>query len=530
MTARTHRSSPGYLGRFLGAELASVHTSDGVEQGVVIVWERAVEVRGPVGRRLLPRAGVRRVHNVRGGSTDGIALDTSGGEVQVVGHDLTGLRLGLARWGVFDGFDASQVPDQPVWGGGPAWSDSAAGRDSGVVVAGPDGVWFLSRGTGGGGWSADWASVETWGPAGLKTATGHRVDGPGVARVRAVRAAVLAELSASDVGLVVPVRLGWMRVPHALAVTAGGLALVPVGFWGRWLGHSHVVEWDAVGSMHALGYGGVRVSTDRGVWRLDTELASSLVAELRRHRMAAAHRVDEAWRLKGRDELGWAVEARAGADAHRSWGRVRFDGGRMALELPSGTVSWSIADVSWWPRSSRPVSVMMDTPDGTRELRPVGGARVLHEWARRLGPPRAEAEQESGAGTRVRNRDGRPYQRRDTRIDVVLDAWLDECGGVPDTAPGRATRAVEVAMSSAVVRWTGPLRVGQEVGLAIGLGGVPIATRARVVRRVREDVWALVFLSPPGALVHRIGTRVRARERHEHARQRVEHIPLTAGG
>ena len=120
--------------------------------------------------------------------------------------------------------------------------------------------------------------------------------------------------------------------------------------------------------------------------------------------------------------------------------------------------------------------------------------------------------------------------RRDIRIPLTLDTWLNPNGAVPDTAFARATQTIEVSMSSAVVRWTGSLEVGQEVGLAVGLGGPPIATRARVARRVCDDLWAVEFLSPPGALVHRIGSRVRAQEREDQATARSDDMPLAMPG
>jgi len=115
-------------------------------------------------------------------------------------------------------------------------------------------------------------------------------------------------------------------------------------------------------------------------------------------------------------------------------------------------------------------------------------------------------------------------------VGLVVDAWIDAHGRVPDPASSRLTHTVELAMSSVVVRWHGALQVGDEVGLALSVGGAPIATRARVARFLGSELWALEFVSPPGALVHRIGTRVRALERQEQGARRPEYVPLTAGG
>jgi hypothetical protein len=206
---------------------------------------------------------------------------------------------------------------------------------------------------------------------------------------------------------------------------------------------------------------------------------------------------------------------------------MRIGSGRVSLELAGRTIDLPLFEVAWSPGTSRPLRVTLESKTASWELRPIGGYRVLPDWSRMLGAPRPLEDAHADPSLAL---DRRAQRRRDTRMGLVVDAWIDELGRVPDPALSRLTHTVEVAMSSVVVRWEGALQVGHEVGLALGVGGAPIATRARVARFLGNGLWALEFVSPPGALVHRIGTRVREHERQERGSSRSEYVPLTVGG
>jgi len=501
-----------------------VTSQDGLEQGVVVLWGRALEVRGPVGRRVLPRTSVRAVQDVRGAHETGFVVDTGTDRLTFRGSGLAALGRRVAQWCADAPDDRVFGRDEAAWTGGWVFEDSADGRRAGLLCATSEDLLFLPHGKAGRPERWAWTDVAFSEAGHLVRASGATVQGDGVPRVRALQLAGGLGGPSGGIGLVARVTVGWMRARHLLAIGRDGLALTPEGRWGRLWSRSRTVPWSSVHVLRSVGPNTLAVGTPDGELRLVSPWASSLVAELRRQRLAVARRDDEVARSVGRRQAGWVVQARQGRSRSWEWARLRRDGPAMVLTRNREVVRLPLVDLGWRPLSDRPLTLAVTAGTHQWRLRPVGGHRFLPDWTRQVGPPLPEWTEDAVHVS------GRKERRRDTRIALAVDAWLHPRGGVPDTSPDRTSHTVEVSMSSVVVRWTGPLEVGQEVGLALGMGGPPIATRARVLRRVRDDLWAVGFVSPPGALVHRIGSRVRAQERADRATGRTEWVALTAEG
>ena len=140
MTTKTPILPPRNQGAFLGAVPARVLFDNSPSQGIVILWQRAIEVRGPHTRRVLPRSIVRNVHQIRGTRSPGLLLDTTAGRVQLEGPDLAHwghrLRCWIRQENLF------QVRE-PVWGGGTVKRKHRTGTRAGVLCASEDRVVFI---------------------------------------------------------------------------------------------------------------------------------------------------------------------------------------------------------------------------------------------------------------------------------------------------------------------------------------------------------------------------------------------------
>jgi hypothetical protein len=525
----THLSPPHTSrnqGQFLGAVAARVLAEDAPGEGIVVLWERAIEVRGPVGRRVLPRAAVRSVRIQHAAQSDVLVIESRSGTLQLQGPQLAPWGHRARDWA--DGADRFGSREC-LLGGGRAVRVEAGQRSHGALCCCTDRVVFVPDRDGEPLLAATWSEVR-------HSASGIRVgnstfSGPGVGALLALNLAgkTAAGPAVPQISMTTPVGVGWLRSPHMLAIRPEGLALVPTSWWSALWSVPRSIPWSDIRHIHPAGPGGFRLGLPELELRLDGPWNAGLVAELRRHRLAVARARDLEAAALGRARAGWVVQVRASRHSPWTWTRLRRTGGRIQLDAMGSSedgLSWTLSTASWQPVSDRPLTLAVQTPQGSFRIRPVGGHRFLPDWTRWMGAPVA-----AHAETAPHSRQGpRPQRRRDTRVALDLDAWVDPRGHLPDTSYERATTTVEVAMSSVVVVWPGPLKVGQEVGLALGLGGHPLATRARVARRVRDDLWAMVFVHPPAALVHRIGSRVRAREREDRSEQREETVPLTVGG
>lgn len=524
MTTKTTTTATRNQGAFLGATTALVSHKNKRFQGVLFLWERAIEVRGLQTRRVLPRANVRSVQPIGRKHAKGLTLHTDDGPWVLQGSDLAHWGQRVESW--IDG-KISYERSEATWGGGRVSRISASDTRSGVLCATNRRVLFFADEVAAPTLELAWSEL-TPSSSGIET-THARFTGPGTDAVVALLSAAGAEgtPAASSTTLCTRVLVGWSRVPHMLAVRPEGLALVPTSRWGRWWHAPQTLAWSDIVAMSAAGPHAIRIDLNNRHIRLENHAIHAVLAELRRVRLAAARVADRAAAAAGRISAGWVMQYRAARGESWRWAHVRRKGGDIVVDS-AGTkaIELPIAEASWWPTAERPLTLAVATPDKVLHIRPVAGNRLLPIWSRWLGTPvHAEVEQ-----LPVPPRPVSRESRRDIRIPLNLDTWLNPNGAVPDTAFARATQTIEVSMSSAVVRWTGSLEVGQEVGLAFGLGGPPIATRARVARRVCDDLWAVEFLSPPGALVHRIGSRVRAQEREDQATARSDDMPLAMPG
>jgi hypothetical protein len=323
------------------------------------------------------------------------------------------------------------------------------------------------------------------------------------------------------------VSVGWTRSPHVLAIRPEGLALRSTSRWGRWCSSASAIAWDDICALQPAGPSAIRITLSNRTIRLESPNIHAILAELRRIRHSVGRARDLQAVAEGRRAHGWVVQVRTTRSETWTWARLRRDGADVVVEARhTDPIRRTIADATWWPVTDRPLTLALATDAQVLHIRPVTGHRLLPTWTRWLGPPALmDAEPPTRAPANVRRE-----HRQDTRIPLALDTWLDPQGRVPDTTFDRATHTIEISMSSVVVRSTSRLVVGQEVGLAVALGGPPIPTRARVTRQVRDDLWAMVFVSPPAMLVHRIGSRVRAREREDQLGTRQAYMPLTMSG
>lgn len=496
----------------------------------MILWERALEFRGPGGRRLLPRATVHAVSLATCGGTEAMVLATAQADLQLVGAHVGPLAHRIGAWLGAPGA-SPYAEGERVLGGGRASLEADGQVQAAMVTASPTVVRVFLDGGGAPRWTLPWDAVAA-GP--VLPLAGGRLHGAGVDAVRA-----LALLARPDGGIPqrqvtfgVAVEVGWMRLSHVLVVGTAGLGLVPCGRWAALWSGSRRVPWSEVRSVEREGPHGLRMRVDGGDVLVELAEAAGVLAELRRQRLAHARSEDHRALAAGRAAAGWVVQHRIDDRQGWRWGRLVRDGADLVV-CAQGAMRpihrLRAADVRWWPQVDHPLTLVVEGPEARTQLRPVCGQRFLVDWTRWLGAPARGPE----GGAEV---DGpRPLaatgtRRRDTRIRQSLQAWLDPHGRVPDVDRPAPTHTLEIAMSSVVVRWPTTLPVGREVGLALDLGGLPLATRARVVRQVGPQMWALQFRSPPAALVHRIGSRVRAHERAELTASRTGGVPLSVGG
>lgn len=524
MTTKTTTTVPRNQGTFLGATTALVSHKNKRFQGVLFLWERAIEVRGPQTRRVLPRANVRSVQPIGREQAKGLTLHTNDGPWVLQGSD-------LAHWGhrveSWVSGKISYERSEATWGGGRVTRQTSDSTHAGTLCATDKRLLFFGDDADTPAMELSWSDL-TPSSSGLQTAHA-RFDGPGTDAIVALLSAARAEGTPATGAAIFSTRVlvGWSRAPHMLALRPEGLALVPTSKWGRWWHAPQTISWSDIVAMAAAGPQAIRIDLHDRHIRLENNAIHAVLAELRRIRLAAARVADRTAAAAGRTSAGWVMQYRAARGESWRWAQVRRKGGDIVVESAgSKAIRLPIAAASWWPTAKHPLTLAVSTPDKVLHVRPVAGNRLLPIWTRWLGTPvHAEVEQ-----LPVPPRPASRESRRDIRIPLNLDTWLSPHGAVPDTAFPRATQTIEVSMSSAVVRWTGSLELGQEVGLAVGLGGPPIATRARVARRVCDDLWAVEFISPPGALVHRIGSRVRAQEREDQATARSDDMPLAMPG
>jgi len=524
MTTKTTILPPRNQGAFLGAIPARVLFDNSPTQGIVILWQRAIEVRGPNTRRVLPRSIVRNVHQIRGTRSPGLLLDTTAGLVQLEGPD-------LAHWGhrVRSWINQENIfqTREPVWGGGTVKRKHRTGTSTGVLCATNERVVFLPSDAETPPESLAWA--ELFGPSMDGATDRPQFEGPGIDNLRALQLAIhpTSTRAPTATSMTARVYTGWTRSPQVLAIRPEGIALMSTSRWGQWWSQSLPIAWDDICALQPAGPQAIRITLPDRTIRLESPNIHAILAELRRIRHAIGRARDLQAAAQGRSQSGWVVQYRTSRSETWTWAQLQRDGAELVVTPANARpIRHTIAHASWWPVTDRPLTMAIASDEQLLHIRPVTGHRLLPTWTRWLGPPTRLDEAPT-----TRSTDG-PHaeHRQDTRIALALDTWMDPHGRMPDTAFERATHTIEISMSSVVVRCTSRLDVGQEVGLAIALGGPPIPTRARVTRQVRDDLWALVFVSPPAMLVHRIGSRVRAREREDQLLTRADYMPLTMSG
>jgi len=495
-------------------------------EAIVVLWQRAVELRCASGPRLLPRAIVRGVQVVPGPEGSSFLIHTEGGTVQLDGLDLAPFAHRMQVWLRREGRRAFR-PDEAVLGGGPGWLLESGARTNGTLMATPEGVVFMSS-EDAQWWRFPWSALSASTGPRLDALEGQCMGGDGVSAVLAARSTARSSDRRLPRALSLTVRAttGWGRGRVWLSVGPGGLASRPLRAWSRVLGTGTPQHWDwnaiqsirstgATSGLSVVGPGAMRTWTGIGL--------RALAGELKRTRWRAARSVAPMRPDRSAGTWEAAVEARPETPgAVWSWGRLVIRDGQLTF-TPAGAdrpaFVQPLAGLEWRPQSSgASSSVGLWLPQGRWSVRPPDGAGFLRTFASLAGAPRPIETPSSSE------------RRSGQRAMVDLPAWIDPWGRVPFVGPDRAVTVVEASVSGLVFRSHLPLKEGQEVGLALRAGGPVVATSATVVRELSPGTYAVRFLSPPASLVQRLGRLVRQLERDELEVRRDDHVPLTAGG
>ncbi len=467
MTTKTTTTPPRNQGAFLGATTARISFDNHQLQGVVFLWERAIEVRSPQTRHVFPRANVRNVQPIGRGNTKGLTLNTNTGPLVIRGAH-------LAHWGHrVDSWMNRKIPygrTESTWGGGRVTRSTPSGSTVGTLSATAERVWFFPSANGAQPTAIEWSELTV--TATVAYTENTRLTGDGIDSIYALMLAGKVDSSPASTQTVLTskVDVGWSRTPHMLAIRPEGLALVPTSRWGRWWNHPVTFSWHDIIAINAAGPQAIRIElSDRHI-RLESAEVHALLAELRRVRHAAARVNDRAAAVQGRTKAGWVIQVRAPESDSWRWAHMRREGGDIVVDSADrAPIRQPIGTASWWPTSDRPLTLAMATPRQVIHVRPVSGHRLLPIWSRWLGPPVHADVEPLPRLPRTESTES----RRDVRIPLAVHSWLDPNGAIPDTAFHRAESTVEVSMSSVVLRWPGALCVSQEVGLALALGGPP---------------------------------------------------------
>ena len=526
-TTTSHLRRRG-LGPFLAAGCGVVVDDDNRYEAVVVLWVRALELRSAMGPRVLPRGIVRGVRMASDSQGASLLILTEFGNLRIRGGDLEPLARRIEAW-LFPEGGREFGPEEPVLGGGLAQLSGLDSRTDGVLMAVPDGVVFASS-TDARWWRFRWSELSAVRGRGLETLKGLCMGGDGVAAVLAARAVAQGcdRRLPRALHLTTRAKTGWGSGSVWLAMGPRGVTSRPMRPWSRMFGSGTAQhwDWDAIQSIRGTGSrSGVTVEGPGGGRSWFGSGLRALAGELKRARWRAGRSVVLERPDRGNRRWEASLEARSDAQgAAWSWGRLRVADGQVAFRLAGDDRDCfcvPLDGLAWLPqKTGASTTVGLRLPGGRWTLRPPDGPGFLRTFASLAGPPQplfgtpdADSERRSGQ-----------------RVAVDLPAWIDPWGRVPFLGPDRAIKVVQASVSGIVFRTSFALCQGQEVGLALRLGGPVEVARGTVVREVAAGTFAVRFDSPPAALVQRLGRLVRQLERDQIIDCRSDHVPLTAGG